>query len=465
MAGPRRTGKTSLMKKLIEKNYQHIGKNSIYLRLDEHLIRKAVEDLGLREILSNTIEKVGLNEPLIIVIDEASALDGWDVHIKNVIDSFTSEGKKFLLMVTGSLGLRLIQGSTNILARRGDIPYLGNIANPATILPYKFSEYAEALKLISQYVRFLELLKRVERQEILLNLAKPNVLDSKVQRLKILYDKFQAALQALFNDYYLVSGGFPLILYELIIRGDFKKLDKKWYDEIGGSLLQDLKYTNLREDIVRCFLEYLTETNKMSPSLDLNKLENYIRAKANLSKKDLERFRIEDYIEYFCNTFTMVKATEIAQIKEITEITREIKLFITDPFIFHSIMLKDYSDPLIESKKFLENPSQMGILVEHVVCGHFLRLTTRPTLYYHIYRQQDKTLGEIDCICHYKHTYIPIEVKYTENEQILRNTANITNSILNNLEIKSRPIIVSKSMFEIQPDSAIIPANTFLLLF
>jgi predicted AAA+ superfamily ATPase len=128
-------------------------------------------------------------------------------------------------------------------------------------------------------------------------------------------------------------------------------------------------------------------------------------------------------------------------------------------------MLKDYSDPLLESKKFLENPSQMGILVEHAVCGHFLRLTTKPTLYYHLHKQQNRTLGEIDCICHYRHTYIPIEVKYTENEEILRKEAEITNNILNDLNIKSRPIIVSKNTFEIQPNYAIIPANTFLLLF
>jgi predicted AAA+ superfamily ATPase len=464
IAGPRRTGKTSVMKKLIEKNYQNIRRNSIYLRLDDYSLRKAVENIGLKEILSNAIENVKLNEPLIAILDEASALDNWDLHVKNIIDSLTSEGKKFLLLVTGSLGLRLIRGSTNILARRGDIPYLSAIANPGVILPYKFSEYAEALGLIRQYIRFFDLLKKVEREKILLDLAKPNVLNSNIQRLKILYDRVSASLQALF-DAYSVSGGYPLVLYELIIRGRFKQLDRKWYSEFMGSLLQDLKYTNLREDITRSVLEYLSEINKLSPLLDLNKLENYIRAKTNLSRRDLEKFRIEDYVGYFNEIFIMVKATEIAQVTETTDIAREIKLFIIDPFIIHSIMFKDYSDPLMESRKLLKDPSQMGILVEHTVCGHFLRLTTRPTLYYHVHKQQNRTLGEIDCICHYRHTYIPVEVKYTENEEMLRKEAEITNNILNDLNIRSRPIIVSKNIFEIQPNYAIIPANTFLLLF
>jgi predicted AAA+ superfamily ATPase len=464
IAGPRRTGKTSVMKKLIEQNYRNIRNNSIYLRLDDYLLRKAVEGVGLKEILSNTIENAKLDEPLIVIIDEASAIDNWDLHIKNVIDSFTSEGKKFLLLVTGSLGLRLIRGSTNILARRGDIPYLSAIANPGVILPYKFSEYADALGLVRQYVRFFNLLKRAEREKILLDLAKPNVLNSNIQRLRILYDRVSVPLQALF-DSYLVSGGYPLILYELIIKGRFKQLDRKWYGEFMGSLLQDLKYTNLREDVTRSVLEYFSEINKLSPLVDLNKLESHIRAKVNLSRRDLEKFKIEDYIGYFNEIFIMVKATEIAQITETTDIAREIKLFIIDPFIIHTIMFKDYSDPLIESRKLLKDPSQMGILVEHTVCSHFLRLTTRPTLYYHVHKQQNRTAGEIDCICHYRHTYIPIEVKYTENEEMLRREAGITSNILNDLNIKSRPIIVSKNMLEIQPNYAIIPANTFLLLF
>lgn len=464
IAGPRRTGKTSLIKKNIENKHQLIRKNLVYLRLDEHLVRKATEDIGLREILSKVVTIFKLREPLVIFLDEASALSDWDLHVKNIIDGFTSEGRRFLLIVTGSLGLRLIRGTTNVLARRGDIPCLGGIANPATILPYKFSEYVESVKSIRTYIRFLDILKKVKREKILLNLAKSSVQDPDIQKLRIVHDNLRALLHALFNDYYLISGGFPLILYELIVKGDFKRIDRKWYDEFRGSVLQDLKYTGLREDVARYCLEYLVEINKMSPSVDLDKLESYVRAKANLSRRDLEKFRIEDYIAYLCDTFTVTKATEIAQIKGNTKIIRELKLFVVDPFIFHSLLCKDYPDPLTESKRFVEDPAKVGILAEHVVCSHFLRLTTRPILYYHIYKQ-DETLGEIDCICHYRDTYIPVQVKYTENEEKLRSEAGTTGEILRKLHVDSRPIIVSKSTFEIRSDYVIIPASIFLLLF
>jgi len=464
LAGPRRTGKTSIMKKLIEHNYQNIKNNVIYLRLDNTIILKSVRDRGLKEILSNVIETMKLHEPLLIIIDEASVLNDWDLHVKDTIDSFTSEGKKFFLVVTGSLGLRLIRGSTNILARRGDIPYLSGIANPAVILPYKFSEYADALGLVRRYVRFFNLLKKIEREKLLLQLAKPDVLNSNILRLKILYDKIRVSLESLF-DSYLVSGGYPLILYELIIRGGSKRIDSKWYGELRGSLLQDLKYTNLRQDVTECILEYLSEINRVSPLVDLDRLEHYVRARVNLSRRDLKKFRIEDYIEYFNQTFVMLKATEIAQITKATNIAREIKLFIIDPFIIYSIMFKDYLEPLEESQEFLKDPSQKGILIEHTVCGHFSRLTTRPTLYYHVHKQQNRTVAEIDCICHYRHTYIPVEVKYTENEKILKSEAETATNILKELNIKSRPIIVSKNVFEVKPNYVIIPATVFLLLF
>ena len=187
LAGPRRTGKTSLLKRLIEENYSLIKDKTIYLRLDHYILKKEVENLGLTEILLDIIGKEELNEPLIILIDEASVLDNWDLHIKNTIDTFTSEDRNFLLLVTGSLGLRLIQGSSNILARRGDIPYLGSIANPATILPYKFSEYAEAMRSIRMIVRFMRFIKRENRLKALLDLAKPNLLESpEIQKLYII---------------------------------------------------------------------------------------------------------------------------------------------------------------------------------------------------------------------------------------------------------------------------------------
>ena len=50
-------------------------------------------------------------------------------------------------------------------------------------------------------------------------------------------------------------------------------------------MLEDLKYTSLRMEVAQRVLDYLREVNGMSPLTDLNKLENYVRIRANLSKR------------------------------------------------------------------------------------------------------------------------------------------------------------------------------------
>ena len=191
------------MKKLVEHNYDKEGKNFIYMVLDDYAMRKMVKEIGLKYVLSRV--KKRLTEPLVIIIDEASAVEDWDVHVKNVIDSFVREGVKFLLIVTGSLGLRLIKGSTNILGRRGDIPALRNIANPGVILPYKFSEYAEALQRVREFIRFYDLLTREERGRILLKLAEPEAIDTSFWKIEKAYDEFNELLARLFRIYLVVT--------------------------------------------------------------------------------------------------------------------------------------------------------------------------------------------------------------------------------------------------------------------
>ncbi|MHA1665127.1 MAG: AAA family ATPase [Candidatus Njordarchaeales archaeon] len=469
LAGPRRTGKTSIMKKLVEYN-SSIRKNFIYIVLDEYSIRKKVKEIGLRNILMKIRKELKLKEPLIIMIDEASTIEDWDLHVKNVIDFFVNEGIKFLLIITGSLGLRLIKGSTNILGRRGNIPILRNIQNPGLVLPYKFSEYAEAVPRVENAIRRYGLLKTTDRMRILLKLSDPAIMDADISKIKKVYNKFNDILSALFRIY-LLSGGYPLIIYEMVIKNDLKTLDSKWYGEFSRAMLADLKYTSLRRDIAEYILDYLREINDMKPLINLDRLTNYIRARANLSKRDLTEHKVENYIDYFIGTYIMIKAVEITQInhfkinsKEKSHIQRRIKLFVTDPFIYHSIKFKDSLDPFKDSRKLLENATQTGILVEHITCAHLLRLPN-PILYYHLQEREGQTIREIDCILHYMRKYIPIEVKFTENEKRIKEEADKTIQCLKNLNINSRLIMISKNIFVIEKDYVIIPAHIFLLLF
>ncbi len=262
---------------------------------------------------------------------------------------------------------------------------------------------------------------------------------------------------------YLKTGGYPLIIYEYMIKEKRKSLDDKWYEEFTEIILEDIKYTNLRKEVAQELLQYMREINQMSPIVDLDKLENYIRNKIHFSKRELKRFRIGDYIEYFVNNFTMVKATEISAIRKYktqNEAIRRIKLFVTDPFIFNAIYTKGSQNHFEMITRMLRDNFYIGKITEHTVCSHFLRLPN-PILYYHI---RDNS-GEIDCICYYNRKYHVIEVKYTDNSKEIQAAASKLLSYLEDLNIKSRPIIVSKNILRFEKEYMIIPVYVFLLLF
>ena len=461
IAGPRRTGKTSILKKIVEYNYRNKGKHFVYIQLDEYPIKKTVVDIGLKTLLNKILTQFGSQEPLIILLDEASAIENWDLHVKNIFDSFTREGKKFLILVTGSLGMRLMAGSTNLLGRRGDIPVLRGIANPGVILPYKFSEFSEMLSRVKTFIRVVDLLRRQEREKALIKLSEKGVVnDISLRKIEILYRRFNEILSKIFSIY-LFCGGYPLIVYEFFIKNELRNLDSKWFNEFANMILEDIKYTNLRMDIARLVLDYLQQINKMSPLVDLNKLEAHIRTISNLSRRDLARFSIENYINYFTGSYTMIKAVEFSQR---TQHVRRIKVFIIDPFIFHAINSRGVSDPFVFSQEFLKDPTKRGVIMEHVVCSHFLRLP-QPTLYYHLHEEEGRTISEIDCICRHLDHYIPVEVTCTEKEERLREEAERVENCLDNIKINTRPIIVSNKMLEIEKNYVIIPAYLFLLLF
>jgi len=465
LAGPRRTGKTSIMKRIIEMNSDDTRKNFLYIALDDFIVRRHVENEGLRYILSEIINEEGINEPMVIIIDEASAIENWDIHVKNVFDFFAEAGKRFLMIVTGSLGLRLIEKSTNVLGRRGDIPALSRIANPGLILPYKFSEFAEAIDEIRKFIKVSSLLCRDKRMKLLCKLAKKtkqeNGNDSlAIAALEYAYEKFGEELECWFLKY-LMTGGYPLIVYETLVKN---QLHPKWHSEFSQIILEDIKYTNLRRDIAQCVLDYLREKSRMASLIDLDKLEGYVRNRANLSRSDLRQFRIEDYIKYFTGVNVFVKANSFPVSLKKSASHRKIKLFFLDPFLFHAVYFGEKIDPLNEVENMLRRNEQVGLLVEHIVCAHFFRLP-KPILYYYI-QENRETQGEIDCICYFNDMYIPVEIKYTESERRIVKEIEKILEILEKIGVNARPIVVSKNVLELHcSDYVIIPAYLFLILF
>lgn len=119
--GPRRVGKSSLVKNLLTKLK---GAKYCILNLDKRYIRERIEKLELETlIIENCMQHIGRKHKLWVVIDEAQKSPALFDQIKIIYDEWKDTDKiKFIL--TGSAHLTLHQLSAESLAGRIELYYL-----------------------------------------------------------------------------------------------------------------------------------------------------------------------------------------------------------------------------------------------------------------------------------------------------------------------------------------------------
>ncbi|HSX21087.1 MAG TPA: AAA family ATPase, partial [Gammaproteobacteria bacterium] len=119
--GPRRVGKTSLVKHLLQ---QLSNAKICPLNLDSMQIRERINKLELRALIEeNCQQKIGGTQKLWVAIDEAQKCPALFDQIKIIYDEWKDNDKiKFIL--TGSAHLSLHQLSAETLAGRIELFYL-----------------------------------------------------------------------------------------------------------------------------------------------------------------------------------------------------------------------------------------------------------------------------------------------------------------------------------------------------
>ena len=111
LTGLRRTGKTTILFKIIKDSLSEYGKeNIIYFSFDDF------RDIKLEEIINAYLEiiKKDNNEPFLILFDEIQKIAGWEEQLKRIYD----ENKKFKFVISGSESLFIRKGTRESLAGR-----------------------------------------------------------------------------------------------------------------------------------------------------------------------------------------------------------------------------------------------------------------------------------------------------------------------------------------------------------
>ncbi len=493
--GPRRIGKTTLMKLLI-KDAIDLGmprKAIVYLTLDNVDIKEAIErkNISLRKLLRDIIiERKKRYGKAIIILDEATFYNNWALVVKNLVDEHVI-GPGVLLLVTGSYSLELSQAKRELEGRMGTLGE--DSIGQQFLFPMRYIEFIENIsKEVNEFLRkcsygrrgnLFKISTRLRIFEELTSFKNYNVL----KFLETVYDNIGDSVISYLEDLYFYSGGFPRAMYYVILG----KVPDEIYVSFYELLVQDAERFGLSSNILKELIRReLVQSASFEKTLkDLQIPIKLTKNKERNSVKLLKASEVEKYLYYLTEgskaLFTLQAINPISGRNPITY-NKAIppKIIYSDPLIFHSLywISRDVKTNIHETaQKIVVNSSISGAskknlftsIYEATVCSHIIRI---PTLKNGVYVENygrgkiDRSGPEYaDCISWYfdkridRYRVIPVEVSIgkLDEDKIIERAKLARNNLNSRLIVASRKEIgiVSKNNYE----AIIIPAALLLL--
>ena len=428
--GPRRVGKSVLMKQLIQELIEGKTnpKNIFFVQLDEPLFETEKTPLihRLMNIYTNHILKKdedSLPEKIYVFLDEIQHVEKWSETLKSYYD----KGYNIKFIVSGSSAAGITRGSSESLAGRISL-------NLITTL--KFADYLKFRNLNS------------ELEKLSLNLQKSfnaaiengdmTALSKTLREATAKIVPHQRKIETILSEF-MVKGGY----IELIEIEDYQKC---------AQYLKDLLQLVIYKDIVKVF-GIRNPGNMEDLLLYLANHSAELFSETSVSPKlKMKQETIGEYIDYLQEVF-LISSCMIYSKNRAKQLRNPKKISISDTGI-RNVLNGTYS------QKALLEKSDVGLMAETIVHNHLQNLsshivTYRSNCYYW------KNDCEIDNVIIYGKKPIPIEVKF-QNE-IKREDAK---GCLEFIERASSPfgILITKKKLDFEDKIAYIPLWYFLLL-
>lgn len=441
LIGPRRVGKTIIMRQLIDdfirkKDNSVPPKNILYAKMDDYLLNKYSEsnlelilDVYAQNVLGMPFEKT--EDSIYLFLDEIHKFHKWEQQIKDIYD----QGYNIVFLITGSSSPAIFKDKTGILTGR----YRTQI-----MLPMKFVDV----------VNIDEQDKITERKYNLISVGLRRFLTAAIRTGdgKKFFEQATKAFAILSANEkqieihlrnYIIRGGYP----ELYDKGKSFDLDEcadSLYNQLRAILSQDiLEVFQVRnpEKILNLFQLVGSQTAQIRKYKDMAE-------KLGITKTDT----LKDYLGYLKQTYLIGIAELYSNNVDTTKKSNK-KIYVMDAG------LRNVSLGVL-NKSLLERPEDVGKVVETIVFDHCNRLKynldlslASKNLYY--WRRNG---NEVDIIIPTKTKPIPIEVKYRRRPS--------TYSIKLFMEKYGAPfgIIVTKNKLDFKDDVLYIPLWLFLFL-
>lgn len=279
LIGLRRTGKTTLMRQLIDNVLTNTSsENVFYFSFDamqrEEMIVKKVIQLYYRNILKEIPEE--LEHKIFIFLDEVQKIDDWSEQVKSIWD----RNYPIKFFISGSSSMNVTKGAGESLVGRIKIH---------RIYPFSFNEF----------LRYNE----VEAPELNFAQVKDN---------ELTYPQNSEKIKIMFKDY-LKYGGFPEI---------YQKKEKKEYlnDIVNLTFYRDIinmlpvKRSEVLEGL---FHHFISESGQL---VNYNRLSDSLDTKYKTIKK---------YIEYLETSF-LIDRSKLYLKSKLKGVRKNPKVYVSD---------------------------------------------------------------------------------------------------------------------------------------
>ncbi len=394
LLGPRRVGKTTILKQVIEDliHDKEVSPNRIlFVQLDNPYLRgylqEPIEDI--LEIYQNyVLEKSfeDLEEEVYIFLDEIQVVEDWAERLKFWYDL----DYKIKFAITGSSSAKITAGSESLLGRIID----------RKMLPLKFSETLRMKSEIGELELGVNLSKN---KHIMKNSFKKSIKEKNPDSLNQAFTK---------NNSFL-SQDEPKIRSELgryINRGGFPKIIKK---EVEEGVNPNYASEKLENDAEKAIQKDASEIYDVKPS-KLMKIMVFI---ADNTAQKLVESNLADfigvspatagkYVGYLEEAYLIHRTKFYSGSKASSERKKQ-KAYIWDPGFRNAISGSLGGDYELK-------PDEEGLIVESICADHSKRLCFNLTNSEERTYYWDYSNGEVDLVLKVSGSAVPIEVKYRD---------------------------------------------------
>ncbi|MBI2266745.1 MAG: ATP-binding protein [Armatimonadetes bacterium] len=325
LRGPRRIGKTTLLKLLIKRllMQEKVAKENVFF-FPCDTIRDYKE---LEELLTSYLNyaRPGSQGRVFIFLDEISFVKEWQRAVKFLADA--GKLNNSLVLITGSNILDLKYSAERLPGRRGEIfPW------DVTFLPLTFREFIALLK--------------------------PQLLSDPLKVSLALLPHFRK----LFLDY-LICGGFPVTINEYITKG---YLSSQTYEIflawIEGDLHRAGKSENFAYQIIRRLFAHLTSATSFY--------------KLSRESGIASHTTVEEYLDIFEKTFIALRLPFFSLEQKQVLFRKNSKIYFADPFVLNCLKAKTEGfsqNAFSHTRDFVSSAANLPALMENAISAHLCR--------------------------------------------------------------------------------------------